>query len=98
MAPRAVSRRAAATDRHELEAVSLAVLAALVRQAQDADEHYRAAAESIGRLYMNADAHRLSTLTRQLDGPMRQAAEAERCFAGLLHELQACAERRTGKP
>jgi hypothetical protein len=92
------SRRAAGIDRAELGGVSLPVLAELVRQARSVDEHYRAAAERIGRLYMSADAHRLTALTRCLDEPMRRAAEVERRFAALLQELLACAERRAGTP
>ena len=40
--------------------------------ARSADEHYRAAAEQIGRLYMSADANHLAGLTRSLDEPMRR--------------------------
>ena len=72
------------------------MLVELVRHARSADEHYRAAAEQIGQLYMSADAHRLVELTRSLDEPMRRAAEIERTFAGLLHELQACVARQAG--
>jgi hypothetical protein len=89
-----MSRRAPGPDRAELQGASQPVLAELVRHARSVDEHYRAAAEWIGRLYMSADAHRLTALTRSLDEPMRRAAEVERSFAGLLHELQACAARK----
>lgn len=93
-----MSRRAPGLDRAELGSVSLPVLDELVRHARSVDEHYRAAAERIGRLYMSADAHRLTALTRSLDEPMRRAAEVERSFAALLHELRACAERRAEAP
>ena len=91
-------RRAVPVDRRELQAASAPVLDELARYARSADEHYRAAAEQIGRLYMNADAHQLTGLTRWLDAPMRRAAEVERSFASLLHELQACAARRATRP
>lgn len=81
-------------DRRELRGADTQVLAELARHARSADEHYRAAAEQIGQLYMSADAHRLVGLTRCLDAPMRRAADIERSFAGLLHELQACATSR----
>jgi hypothetical protein len=90
-------RRALTLDRHELQDASAAVLAELARHARSADEHYHAAAEQIGQLYMSADAHRLVGLTRSLDEPMRRAAEIERTFAGLLHELQACVARQGGR-
>lgn len=89
-------RRSLTLDRHELRDASAQVLAELARHARSADEHYRAAAEQIGQLYMSADTHRLVGLTRSLDEPMRRAAEIERTFAGLLHELQACVARQTG--
>jgi hypothetical protein len=91
-------RRSPGLDRDELGSASLPVLAELVRQARSVDECYRAAAEQMGRLYMSADAHRLTALTRSLDEPMRRAAEVERSFAGLLQELLACAERRAATP
>ena len=89
-----MKRRPMSLDRRDLQTASAAVLTELARYARSADEHYRAAAEQIGRLYMSADAHRLVGLTRTLDEPMRRAAEIERTFATLVHELQACAERR----
>lgn len=90
-----MKRRSLTLDRHELRDASASVLAELTRHARSAEEHYRAAAEQVGQLYMSADAHRLVALTRSLDEPMRRAAEIERSFAGLLHELQACAARQT---
>jgi len=93
-----MKRRSLALDRHELQDASAAVLAELVRHARSADEHYRAAAEQIGQLYMSADAHHLIGLTRSLDEPMRRVAEVERTFAGLLHDLQACVARRASGP
>ncbi len=92
-----MTRRALTLDRHELQDASAPVLAELVRHARGAEEHYRAAAEQIGQLYMSADTHRLVGLTRSLDEPMRRAAEVERTFAGLLHELQACVARQAGR-
>ncbi len=89
-------RRSLTLDRHELSGANGPVLAELARHARLADEHYRAAAEQVGKLYMSADAHRLVGLTRSLDEPMRRAAEIERTFAGLLHELQACVARQGG--
>jgi hypothetical protein len=91
-----MTRRPTPLARQEWQDTSAAVLAELVRHARQADEHYRAAAEQIGRLYMCADTHRLVALTRSLDQPMRRAAEVERSFAGLLRELQVCAARRGG--
>jgi hypothetical protein len=91
-----MKRRPLALDRHELQDASAAVLAELVRHTRTADEHYRAAAEQIGQLYMCADAHRLAGLTCSLDEPMRRAAEVERSFAGLLRELQICVDRQGG--
>lgn len=85
-------------DRRELQHAAPEVLAELMRHARRADKHYRAAAEQIGRLYMQADAHRLVGLTRSLDESMRRAAEVERGCASLLHELQTCAVRRGGSP
>jgi hypothetical protein len=93
-----MKRRSPVLDADELHKASRPVLAELVRHARSVDEHYRAAAELIGQLYMSADAHRLTALTRSLDEPMRRAAEVERSFAGLLHELQACEARRGGTP
>jgi len=92
-----MTRRSLTLDRHELQDASGPVLAELARHARTADEHYRAAAEQIGQLYMSADAHRLVGLTRSLDEPMRRAAEVERTFAGLLHELHACVTRQGGQ-
>lgn len=85
-----VKRRPVMLDRGELQGASTQVLIELARHAYSADEYYRAAAEQIGQLYMSADIHRLAGLTRSLDEPMRRAAEIERTFASLLHELQAC--------
>jgi hypothetical protein len=89
-------RRSLRLDRHELQQASAPVLAELTRYARSAEEHYRAAAEQVGQLYMRADTHSLVGLTRSLDEPMRHAAEIERIFAGLLHELQACVARQGG--
>jgi len=89
-----MARRSVILDRGELGKASGQVLAELARLARSADEHYRAAAEQVGQLYMSADAHRLVGLTRSLDEPMRRAAEVERSFGSLLHELQACVARQ----
>lgn len=91
-----MARRALMLDRDELGTASSQVLVELTRLALSADEHYRAAAEQIGRLYMSADVHQLAGLTRSLDEPMLRAAEVERSFATLLHELQACVARQRG--
>lgn len=84
-----MSRRPPAFDRRELRSASPQALAKLIRLAGEADAHYRAAAERIGQLYMNADAQGLAGLTRSLDHPMRRIAETERLFARLLDELRA---------
>lgn len=91
-----MKRRAPAFDRNEVQDASAEVLAELLRHARRAEEHYRAAAEQVGQLYMSADVHRLAGLTRSLDEPMRRAAEVERSFSNLLHELQTCVARRGG--
>jgi hypothetical protein len=88
--PSPVKRKPMMLDRSELQGASTQVLIELARHAYSADEYYRAAAEQIGQLYMSADIHRLTGLTRSLDEPMRRAAENERTFASLLRELQAC--------
>lgn len=91
-------RRLTRLDRRELLRADAAVLAELVRHAGLASDHYRAAAEAIGQLYMNADAHQLGALTRSLDDPMHRAADIERTFASLLHELQACMTQPAREP
>lgn len=91
-------RRLTAVDRSELIGADAPVLVDLARHADLANAHYRAAAEAIGRLYMSADAHRLGALTRSLDEPMHRAADIERAFASLLHELQACLAPRAREP
>lgn len=85
-----MTRRRSAPGGRELQLAGSEVLAELAACARSADEHYRAAAEQIGRLYMSADAHRLAGLTRRLDEPMRRAAEVQRSFAGLWRDLQDC--------
>ncbi len=85
-------------DRRELLVADLGLLAEMARQVHAIDEHYRAAAEGLGRLYMRADLNRLPGLTRSLDAPMRRAADLERTFAQLLGELQACLAQRALQP
>lgn len=85
-------------DRRELLGADPRVLAELARRARAIEAHYRAAAEDVGQLYMRADTHRLSGLTRSLDVPMRRAFEIERSFAHLLRELQDCLARSPGAP
>jgi len=91
-------RRLTRLDRRELLGADAQVLADLVRHAGSASDHYRAAAQAMGQLYMNADAHQLSALTRSLDEPMHRAADIERTFANLLHELQACTTQPVREP
>jgi len=65
----------------------------LLRRVQDINASYRAVAEKMGQLYMCADELQLSALTRDLDRPMRNAADSEQLFATLLEELQSFSRR-----
>ena len=72
----------------ELDAVSVEVLRELTRRVQDIDNSYRAVAEKMGQLYMCADENNVTSLTRDLDKPMRNASENEQMFAALLDDLR----------
>ena len=61
----------------ELDAVSVEVLRELTRRVQDIDNSYRAVAEKLGQLYMCADENNGTSLTRDLDKPMRNASELD---------------------
>jgi hypothetical protein len=78
----------------ELDDVSEDVLGELTRRVQDIDNSYRAVAEKMGQLYMCADANRVTTLTRSLDKPMRNASDNEQMFAAILDTLKMQANRR----
>lgn len=65
----------------------------LLRRVQDINNSYRAVAEKMGQLYMNADELQLTSLTRALDKPMRNASDNEQMFAAILDELQSSALR-----
>lgn len=60
----------------------------LVNRVEDIDNSYRAVAEKVGQLYLQAEEGKVSTLTKQLDKPMRNASENEQMFAALLDELK----------
>lgn len=63
----------------------------LLRRVQDINNSYRAVAEKMGQLYMSADELKLTSLTKALDKPMRNASDNEQMFAAILEELQASA-------
>lgn len=65
----------------------------LLRRVQDINNSYRAVAEKMGQLYMNADELQLTSLTKALDKPMRNASDNEQMFAAILDELQSSAFR-----
>ncbi|MEO8543364.1 MAG: hypothetical protein ABI434_07260 [Burkholderiaceae bacterium] len=65
----------------------------LLRRVQDINNSYRAVAEKMGQLYMSADEHQLTSLTKALDKPMRNASDNEQMFAAILEELQPFAQR-----
>lgn len=77
-----------------LEGVDADAIADLTRRVEDIDNSYRAVAEKMGQLYMCADGHKLTALTRRLDKPMRNASENEQAFAAILEELRMHANRR----
>jgi hypothetical protein len=60
----------------------------LLRRVQDINNSYRAVAEKMGQLYMSADELKLTSLTKALDKPMRNASDNEQMFAAILEELQ----------
>ena len=74
--------------------VSDEVLSQLIKRVQDIDNTYRAVAEKMGQLYMLADEHHVSSLTRSLDKPMRNASDNEQAFAAILQDLRKRANRR----
>lgn len=77
-----------------LDRVGAEVIDELTRRVEDIDRGYRAVAEKMGQLYMQADLHRLTALTRRLDKPMRNASENEQAFAAILEELRLHADPR----
>ena len=78
-----------------LDSVGAEVIDELTRRVEEIDRSYRAVAEKMGQLYMQADIHRLTALTRRLDKPMRNASENEQAFAAILEELRMHANPRT---
>ena len=60
----------------------------LIRRVTDIDNAYRAIAEKAGQLYMKADEAGLSGITEMLDKPMRNAADNQLAFSGLLADLK----------
>lgn len=78
----------------ELKDVSDEVLGELTRRIQDIDNSYRAVAEKMGQLYMCADENKVSSLTRILDKPMRNASDNEQTFAAILTDLGNYANHR----
>lgn len=81
-----------------LDDVGAEAIDELTRRVEDIDHSYRAVAEKMGQLYMCADTHRLTALTRRLDKPMRNASENEQTFAAILEELRMHATPRTQGP
>jgi len=77
----------------ELETIDIAAIGELTRRVQDIDNSYRAVAEKMGQLYMCADELKVTSLTKGLDKPMRNASDNEQMFAALLEELQTFARR-----
>jgi len=81
------------TIKVELEAIDSEVVGQLTKRIRDIDNSYRSVAEKMGQLYMFADEHRVASLTRTLDKPMRNASENEQTFAAILEELGRHANR-----
>lgn len=81
-----------------LDDVGAEAIDELTRRVEEIDHSYRAVAEKMGQLYMCADTHRLTALTRRLDKPMRNASENEQTFAAILEELRMHATPRTQGP
>ncbi len=73
----------------ELEKIGDEGLTELLRRVQDINNSYRAVAEKMGQLYMCADELHFTSLTKELDKPMRNASDNEQMFAATLEELQA---------
>ncbi len=78
----------------ELDGVSDEALAELTRRVQDIDNSYRSVAEKMGQLYMCADENKVTSLTRGLDKPMRNASDNEQAFAAILEQLRQHAGQR----
>lgn len=78
----------------ELEDASDEVLGELTRRVQDIDNSYRAVAEKMGQLYMCADENKVTSLTRILDKPMRNASDNDQTFAAILTDLGNYSNRR----
>jgi len=79
----------------ELADASDEVLGELIRRIRDIDNSYRAVAEKMGQLYMCADENKVSSLTRILEKPMRNASDNEQTFAAILADLGKYANRRS---
>ena len=77
----------------ELADVSAEAMGELTRRVEDISNSYRAVAEKMGQLYMRADEYKLSSLTRRLDKPMRNASDNEQTFSAILEELTMHANR-----
>lgn len=92
------SKRVAADTKHPLAlepgAVPEEVLVELIRRVREIETSYRDVAQKMGQLYMYADQHELSMLTRDLDRPMRNASDNERAMVSMLDELRLNASRR----
>jgi hypothetical protein len=73
----------------ELASIDAAAIGELTRRVQDIHDSYRVVAQKMGQLYMSADELKVSSLTRGLDKPMRNASDNERIIAAMLDELQA---------
>jgi hypothetical protein len=73
----------------ELETIDATAIGELTRRVQDINNSYQAVAEKIGQLYMCADELKVTSLTKGLDKPMRNASDNEQMFAALLDDLQA---------
>lgn len=80
----------------ELENVSPEVLAEIMQRVQDIDNSYRGVIQKMGQLYMCADEHKVMSLTRGLDKPMRNASDNEQMFAAIFEEIRIHASQRQG--
>ncbi len=77
----------------EMNAVSAEVLDDLTLRVEEIEQAYRAIARKMGQLYMRADEHAASSLTRSLDKPMRNVLDNERSLAAILEILQDHSKR-----
>jgi hypothetical protein len=90
--PKAVVSRKKTPVQPAQRILSEDVLAELIRRIKDIELGYRLVAQRMGQLYIYADQHDMSALTRSLDKPMRNASDNERALAAILDDLQVTAD------